>query len=117
VISVFSTFLDRCSEDIRVLAIIIAELEFGDIEREIFLADLVKASHDAALDERPEAFDGLSMNCADDILTARMVNRGERIFTSEFAISRPLIGAEQANFVRDSFADKRMSMSRSGRWR
>ena len=65
--------LDRRSEDIGVLPVVVTELKYRDIERQIFLADLVEASHDAALHERPEAFDGLSMDRADNILPACMV--------------------------------------------
>ena len=54
----------------------------------------------------PEAFDRLSMDRADDVLAARMVNGAKRIFISELAISGPLIGAEQADFVRDGFANE-----------
>ena len=36
--------LDRCSENVRVLPVVIAELEFGDIQRQVFLADLVEGS-------------------------------------------------------------------------
>jgi hypothetical protein len=69
-----SASLDRRSEDVRVLPIVIAELELGDIQRHIFPAHFVERADDAALEDRPEAFDGLSVDCADDILASRMVN-------------------------------------------
>jgi hypothetical protein len=37
---------DRRSEDIRILAVIIAELELRDVQRQIFLADFVQGSGD-----------------------------------------------------------------------
>jgi hypothetical protein len=82
---------DRRSENIRVLSIIVAELEFGDIERHIFPAHFVKRADDTSLEDRPEAFDGLRMNCADDILPLGMIDDAARIFLTEFVISGPLI--------------------------
>jgi hypothetical protein len=62
-------FFDRHSEDVRVQAIIIAELEFSDIERHVFSAHFVECADYAAFEDRPEAFDGLCMDGADDVLT------------------------------------------------
>ena len=73
-----SASLDRRSENIRVFPIIIAELELGNIERYIFPAYLVEAPDDAALEDRPETFDSLGMDCAHDILPLGMVNGGMR---------------------------------------
>lgn len=70
-----SASFDRRSKIVLVQAVVVPELEFRDVERQIFLADFVEASHDATLDERPEAFDGLLMDRADNVLTARMVNK------------------------------------------
>ena len=42
---------DRLAENIRVLSVVVAELEFGDVEREIFAADLVIAPHVEAIKE------------------------------------------------------------------
>ena len=50
------TFRNRRTKDICVIAIIIAELELGNIQRHVFLADLVEAPDDPALENRPEAF-------------------------------------------------------------
>lgn len=55
----FLTFSNRRSEDIRVEAIVITELELGHIEGHILFAHLVESADNAALEDRPEAFDGL----------------------------------------------------------
>jgi hypothetical protein len=68
--------LNRRSENISVLPIIIAELKFGNIERHIFSAHFVERADYAALEDRPEALDGLSMNRANDILAIRMIDDG-----------------------------------------
>ena len=65
---------DCRSKNVRILAVVIAEVELGDIERHIFAAHFVECADHAALEDRPEAFDGLSVDCADDILASRMVN-------------------------------------------
>src|SRR6266705_861314 len=58
----------RRPEDIGVVPMVVAELEFGDVQRQILPADLVIAAHDPALDEGPEAFDCLSVNRANDVI-------------------------------------------------
>src|SRR3984893_1288299 len=68
------TSRDRRSENVRVLSVIIAELELGNIEWHIFAAHFVECADHAALENRPEAFDGLGVDCANDILPSRMVN-------------------------------------------
>jgi hypothetical protein len=97
---------DRRSEDICVLAIVIAELELGNIERHIFPAHFVECADYAALENRPEALNGLSMDCADDILASGMVNGSVREIFVEAVISGILIGAKQADFVRNRFSHK-----------
>jgi hypothetical protein len=62
---VLSASFNRRSKDVRVLPIVIAILELGNIEGEIFSADLVERADDAALDDGPEAFDGLSTDSAE----------------------------------------------------
>jgi hypothetical protein len=101
-----STSLDRRSEDIRVLPIIIAELELGDIERHVFPAHFVERSDDAAFEYRPEAFDGLSVNCTDNILASGMVNSRVREIFVEDVVRSQLIGAKQADLVGNGLSDK-----------
>src|SRR6516162_6209366 len=96
---------DRCSEDVRVVPIIVAELKFRDIQRHVFGAHFMERAHDATLEDRPEALDRLRVDHTDDVLAFGMVNGRVRIFLVEFPVSFPLIGAEQANLVRDGLAD------------
>ncbi len=53
--SVYSASLDHRSETVCVLSVIIAELEFGDIERHIFAAHFVERANHARLkiDQKP----------------------------------------------------------------
>ncbi|MDQ6867650.1 MAG: hypothetical protein M3178_04330 [Pseudomonadota bacterium] len=110
---VFSASLDRRSEDVRVLPIIVTELEFGNIERHIFPAHFVECADHAALEDRPEAFDCLSMDRSNDVLTSRMVNSRVGVFAFKALVAAPLISAKQADFVGDGFADERGERSGS----
>jgi hypothetical protein len=107
-----SASLDRRSENIGVLPIVISELELGDIERHIFAAHFVECADNAAFEDRPEAFDGLSMDCSDDILTSRVVNSRVWIILVKRIVAWILIGAKQADFMGNGFADEGGESSR-----
>jgi hypothetical protein len=87
---------DCRSEDIHIAAVIIAELEFRNIQWQILFADLVESAHDAALNERPEALDRLSMDRTNDVLTITVADGGVREFVAELAVRTVVVGAEQA---------------------
>src|ERR1051326_232290 len=65
---------DRRSENVRIHAVIVAELELRDIERQIFLADLVEGPDHAALDDRPEALDLVGGDGAEKVRAVAVVN-------------------------------------------
>lgn len=102
-----SASFDRFSEDIRVLAVVIAELEFRDVEREIFGADFVERADDTALDEGPEALNRVRVNRSDNVLPHRMLDDGVRVFLVQTVVTAPLIRAEKANLGRYGFAHER----------
>jgi hypothetical protein len=95
---------DRRPKDVAVLSIVVAELKLGNIERHVFGAHLVERAHHAALEDRPEAFDCLSVNSADYILTLGVIDSRVREILSKAVVTNPLIGAEQADLVRNCFA-------------
>jgi len=107
-----SASLNRRSKDVRVLPIVITELELGNIQRHIFSAHFVKRTDHAALEDRPEAFDGLSMDGADDILPVRVVNSRMWVIHVERIVARILICAKQADPMRNRFADEGGESSR-----
>jgi hypothetical protein len=74
---------DRRSEDVRVFAVIIAELKLGNIERHVFLADLVEAPDDPALEDRPPAATVKSR------IIALIADAGAVCRLTEFAHSMP----------------------------
>jgi hypothetical protein len=96
--------IDCRPKNIRVLPVVIAELELGNIEQHIFAAHCVECADHAALENRPEAFDGLSMDCANDILPSRVVN--SRVWIIKRIVAWILVGAKQADSVRNRFADE-----------
>ncbi len=98
-----SASVDRRSEDISVLSIVVAELELGYIQRHVLGAHLVERAHHAALKDRPEAFDCLSVNGADNVLALRVVNGCVRKILPKAVVANPLIGTEQAHLVRYRF--------------
>src|SRR5260370_12608609 len=102
----FSAFLNRRPEDIHVQSVVIAELELRDIERQILFADLVERPDHAALDERPETLDRLSVDRADDVLLFGVVNRPMVELALKARIALPFIGAKQADAVRHGLVDE-----------
>src|ERR1019366_6270220 len=62
-----STALNRFPENVQVAAVVVAQLEFREIEREIFPAHLVHGADHTALHRRPEALDGVRVNGAGNV--------------------------------------------------
>jgi hypothetical protein len=96
--------LNRRSEYVRIISIIISELEFGNVQMQIFLADLMECSDDAALQNGPEAFDRVRMNCANNVLADGMVDGLVRETTIQPLIAGISVSAEKADAVRYCFA-------------
>jgi hypothetical protein len=93
-------------ENIVIKAIVVPELKLSNVERQIFPAHLVVAAHHAALQDRPEAFDGIGVNCADNIITAALADNLMREGIAKKPISGMFVGCQQANLCGDSFAHK-----------
>src|SRR5438046_2244567 len=60
------------SEDVRILAVIVAKLKLSQIQRQIFLADMMKTSHHTALEQAPERFEIVCMDLTAYILASAM---------------------------------------------
>jgi hypothetical protein len=95
---------NRRSEDIGVLTIVVPKLKFGYVQMQIFLAYLVISSNNAAFENRPEAFDCIGMNRANDMLANGVIDRLVREAALQTAIAGISIGAEKANAIGDGFA-------------
>src|SRR6266542_2092805 len=96
----FSASADRLAEDVGVVPVVVAELELGNIERQIFGTHLVESADNAALEDRPEAFDRLRMDRTDDVLARRVVDDAVRVLGIKPSVADPLVGAQQANLLR-----------------
>ena len=95
------------SKNVRIQAIVIAKLEFSNVQRQILVANLMECCDDAALNQRPKAFSRICMNCTKDIFAFAMVNNAVIVeVVAQRLVRTPCIRADQANFVGDGFADK-----------
>lgn len=101
----------RHSEDIGVVAIVIFELTFRDVEWEIFFTDLVIRADNRPLEDRPEAFNGLRMYRADNVLMGAVHDRLVRIFAKAF-VSNLFIRRQQANLGRNRLAYEFLQIDR-----
>ena len=84
-------------------AVVVTELKLGDVQRQIFFADLVKRADNAAFENRPEAFNRVGVNCANNVLAHFMVHFLARILPQS-VINAVGVGRQQANFVGNNFA-------------
>src|SRR4051794_14999626 len=62
----------RLPEDIGVVPVVVAELKFRDVQRQILGADLVERADDPALNQRPEAFNRLGVDRAVNVFLGAM---------------------------------------------
>ena len=99
-------------ENVRVHTTIVAELEFSDVERQILVADLVEAAHDAALNKRPKTFDCVGVDDSSNailamhpvlrMLASTMVDSLVIVFAADASIAAEIISAQQAHAVGNS---------------
>ena len=86
-------------EGVGIAPMIMPELEFVDIERHVGIGHLMVGANHASFQQRPETFDVLSVNRADDILSLSMINGLMRVGGAKTTIADPLIGREQADLL------------------
>jgi hypothetical protein len=95
------------AENIFILPVVIPEFKLRDVQREIFLADFMKGSHDSALDEGPKAVNSGSVNVSADIFTGAMVHRLMVVsIIAETIISAPFVRSNKANLSRNNFTNE-----------
>jgi hypothetical protein len=97
---------NRLAENVGIGAIVIAKLEFRDIQREIFGADFVERPDHAALHEAPEAFDCLRVDRSDHVLAFAVVHDPVREFTVQMLVANPFIRANEADFGGHALANE-----------
>jgi hypothetical protein len=77
------------------VAQVMAEAELRQIQRQIFLADVVIGADHAALEQRPEAFDAVRMDNAPDVLAPAMIDSLMMQAASHIVVSLVLVGRQQ----------------------
>src|SRR5438034_10986701 len=90
---------DCLTEDVFVASVVIPELKLSDVERHIFGADFVEGADNAAFENRPEAFNRVRVDRADDVLTLGVVNDTMRELFTERPVSAPCVRAKQTDFL------------------
>jgi len=83
---------------------IVPELEFRNIERHIFPADLVERADHAPLEYRPEAFNRVRVDRADNVFAVAMADDLVGVVVGlQMPVADPLIRDQQAHLVGDAF--------------
>jgi hypothetical protein len=95
----------RC-QNISIVPVIVSELKFGDIQMQIFLADLVVSADNAALQDRPESLNRIGVDRPNDMLANGVIDGLMREAMLQPHIAGISIGAEKANAVRYGFPDE-----------
>jgi hypothetical protein len=91
------------AEDIGVVPIVIPKFEFCDVQWQTFTTDFVKTAHNAALQERPETVDSLSVDNAVNVLPGSVA---DGLMLLKPLVSAVFIGGDQTDFVRNRFANE-----------
>jgi hypothetical protein len=94
------------AEDVRVISVVVSELELGDIQRQIFAADLVEAAHDPALKQRPKAVYRLGVHNAVDVLSSGVIDGTVIVNLIQRIVSRVLVSRDQTYFFGYSLTDE-----------
>ena len=102
---------NRRAENVVVEPIIVSELKLRNVKWQVFRADLVERTNDTALENAPKAFNRLRVDRTDYVLAFGVVNGRVREVLVQALVADPLVGAEQANLVRNGFVDEALKGS------
>jgi hypothetical protein len=105
----------RFAENIGIVPMVVAELKFREVERKIFLADVMISANDSALQQSPKGIKIGSVNLATYILAFVVIDSlMPEAFAAKAAIARVLIGSYKLNPVANGFADESFQCFRIG---
>ncbi len=96
----------RLTEDIGILAVVVAELELRQREWQVFLADVVVRADDPPLQECPKRIEVSGVNFTAHILALIVIDGFMAELIPEAAIARILVGRYKFNLVADGFANE-----------
>jgi len=97
----------RFAKDVRIVAMVMPELKFSQVERQILLADVMISPNDPAFQKRPKGIEIRGVNFAANILALVMVDCFvPKALAAEASIACVLIGRYKLHSVTDSLADE-----------
>jgi hypothetical protein len=96
----------RSLKNLRVVPVIVTELKLRNVQRQVLFADLVEAAHDAALEEAPEALNGVCVDRAYYVLLCLVIHGAVLREALHGLVAAVLIGREQADLIRHGFVDE-----------
>src|SRR5437773_8330076 len=88
---------DRRAEDVRIVAIVIAEFELVNVERKILVTHFMERANHSTLYQRPKAFDGLRVDVAMNILTVPVIHHAVREMLVKIAVTAMLVGRDKTD--------------------
>jgi len=94
-------------EDIGIQPVVVLELRFSDVERQVLRANPMMRADDGPLNETPETLNRIRVNSTDNVLAGAVIDHlmvGE--LAADIAVSLPRIGAKQAHLVGNALAQK-----------
>src|SRR5262249_16685613 len=94
------------AEDVVLFSVVVSELELRNIEWQVLAADLMESADHAALNQGPEALDGLNVDDARDIFASGVRPHGGGKVVVHLPIGEIVVCADQADFVRAGFGDE-----------
>lgn len=103
-LSVPSHILNGSAEDIVIEAVVVFELAFRDVEREIFAANLMVAADNRPFENRPETFNRIRVNRTNDVALGGMMHSLVIVVRRQAAIDAAFVGCEQTNLGRNCLA-------------
>ena len=88
--------MKQLPKHLRIVAPVESEGEFVHVERQIFARDVMIAAHDAAFEQRPERFNRIRVNRADNVLVMAVIDGFvNEAMTAQVAIAGMFIGRDQ----------------------
>lgn len=96
----------RLSKDVVIVPIVESELEFREVERQIFLADVMVRPNYPALQQAPERFDIVRVDLAAHVFARAVSDDFVWKEMSQIAVSAPFIRCDQIDFLGHGLFDE-----------
>ena len=104
--------LECMDEDMGVVTVTVAPLQFIQVPVEVLSADLVERSNDASLEQGPDALYGVGVNVSENPLLSGMVDRlMVGVVVSNAQVGRQFISIDSLGFILDRSVDEVMERS------